>query len=192
MKQLPEGSHDNISSTVIAAALRVNDVQVRKDLALLSDKGKPKTGYITKELIADLEHFLGYTTTSSAVLIGAGNLGKALLEYKNFEKYGLKIVAAFDNNPELVGRVIGGIKVIAAADMEKTCRRLNVHIGIIAVPERYAQEACDKLVSCGMLAVWNFAPVNLATPEGIIVRNEDMASSLSILTKQLDGLLMKR
>ncbi len=185
MKQLPLGDSDNISSTVIAAALGVNNVQVRKDLAIASDGGKPRVGHMTKDLIADLEHFLGYDNCSNAVLVGAGNMGNTLLSYDNLEQYGIKIVAAFDCEPDLIGTAVGNVKILDVERMADICRRLDVNIGIVAVPPLHAQEVCEELISGGIRAVWNFAPVNLSVPETVTVKNEDMATSLAILRKQL-------
>ncbi len=185
MKQLPQGSPDNISSTVISTALGIHDVQVRKDLAIVSDGGKPKIGYITKDLVADLEHFLGHDNYTDAVLVGAGNLGRAFLSYENFKKYGLKIVAAFDSALELIGTEVNGVHIIDSGKIKNMCERLNIHIGIIAVPAFCAQDICDQLVEGGVRAIWNFSPVNLSVPQNIIVKNEDMAASLAVLTRQL-------
>jgi len=185
MKQLPQDGFENISSAVIASALGIHDVQVRKDLALVSDGGKPKVGHITKDLIADLEHFLGHDNYTDAVLVGAGNLGKAFLSYENFKQYGLKIVAAFDIAPDLTGIAINGVQVLDAGKITDICRRLNIHVGIITVPAPCAQEACDKLTEGGVRAIWNFSPVTLNVPQGIIIKNEDMAASLAMLTRQL-------
>ena len=185
MKQLPEGSPNNISSTVISDALGVHDVQVRKDLAIVSDGGKPKIGYITKDLISDLEHFLNHDNYSDAVLVGAGNLGKAFLSYENFKSYGLKIVVAFDSDPKLIGQTVDNVQVLDAKKIENICERMAIHIGIITVPAYCAQEVCDQLVAGGVRAIWNFAPVNLDVPKNIIIKNEDMAASLAVLTRQL-------
>ena len=185
MKHLPEGSPDNISSTVISAALGIHDVQVRKDLAIVSDRGKPKIGYITKDLVADLEHYLGHDNYADAVLVGAGNLGRAFLSYENFKMYGLEIVAAFDSSPDVIGAEVNNVQILDAAKIENMCERLNIHIGIIAVPASCAQDICDQLIAGGVRAIWNFSPVNLNVPKNIIVRNEDLAASLAVLTRQL-------
>jgi redox-sensing transcriptional repressor len=185
MQQLPEDSPENISSTVISAALGIHDVQVRKDLAMVSDGGRPKVGYITKNLLADLEHFLGHDNYTDAVLVGAGNLGRAFLSYDNFKQYGLKIVAAFDNNPQLVGSSISNVQVLDAEKIANICQRLKIHIGIITVPAGCAQAVCDQLILGGVRAIWNFSPLNLSVPAHIIVKNEDMAASLAVLTRQL-------
>ena len=185
MKQLPEGSPENISSAVISAALGIHDVQVRKDLAIASDRGKPKIGYITKDLIADLEHFLGHDNYTDAVLVGVGNLGRAFLYYENFKRYGLKIVAAFDVDLKLIGTTVNDVQVFDTEKITNICDRLNIHIGIITTPAIYAQEVCNQLVAGGVRAIWNFSPINLIAPKKIIVRNEDMAVSLALLTRQL-------
>ena len=159
LKSLPEGSSVNISATALAAGLHMGEVQVRKDLALVSSGGRPKIGYNRAALIADIEQFLGYGNTNDAVLIGAGKLGRALLGYSGFAEYGLNIVAAFDANPQLV---------------------------IITVPAEQAQGVCDLLISNGILAIWNFAPKHLNVPDHILVQNENMAASLALLCKHLN------
>ncbi|MDR1322538.1 MAG: redox-sensing transcriptional repressor Rex [Gracilibacteraceae bacterium] len=185
LQQLPEGGPLNVSAAGIAAELALSDIQVRKDLAAVSRGGRPRVGYVTRELVADLEHFLGRDNSSDAALVGAGHLGQALLSYENFASYGLKIVVAFDNDPRLIGRTINGKAVMDAAKMANLCRRLSIRIGIITVPSAFAQGVCDTLIAGGILAVWNFAPVNLKTPERIVVKNEDMAASLAVLTKRM-------
>jgi redox-sensing transcriptional repressor len=185
MKQLPEDAPDTISSSMISAALGIYDVQVRKDLALVSDKGKPKIGYIRKELIQDIECFLGYDKFTEAAIVGVGNLGHALLSYENFEKYGLRIVAAFDTDPKLIGTTIGKTKVIDAEKISNLCERLGIRIGIITVPSQHAQDVCDRLVQGGVKAIWNFAPIDLQVPDDVIVKNEDLVASLAVLTRQL-------
>lgn len=180
---LPEDAPKNISATTIAEALQLNDVQVRKDLASVSSSGKPKVGYNVKDLIAELEAFLGYNDIDNAVIVGAGSLGKALLNYSGFKAYGLNIIAAFDlceEPTEFQGKTIFPI-----AQLGSFCRKVNVHIGIITVPASSAQEICDLLVESGIRAIWNFAPVHLVVPDGILVQNENMASSLALLSNHL-------
>lgn len=183
IKGLPEDAPKNISATTIAEALQLNDVQVRKDLASVSSSGKPKVGYNVKDLIAELEAFLGYNDIDNAVIVGAGSLGKALLNYSGFKAYGLNIIAAFDlceEPTEFQGKTIFPI-----AQLESFCRKVNIHIGIITVPASSAQEICDLLVNSGIRAIWNFAPVHLVVPDGILVQNENMASSLALLSNHL-------
>ena len=185
LKSLPEGEHMNISATAIAEALHLHDVQVRKDLAVVSTGGRPKIGYITKDLIADLQRYLGYDNTENAVVVGAGNLGRALLSYDGFAAYGLNIVAAFDSEESLTGQVINGKEIFSVEKLEDLCSRMKIRIGIITVPATAAQAICDKLIRGGVLAVWNFAPVHLNVPEDVLVQNENMAASLALLSKHL-------
>ena len=183
IKGLPEDAPKNISATTIAEALQLNDVQVRKDLASVSSSGKPKVGYNVKDLIAEPEAFLGYNDIDNAVIVGAGSLGKALLNYSGFKAYGLNIIAAFDLCEEPTE--FQGKTVFPIAQLESYCRKVNIHIGIITVPASSAQEICDLLVNSGIRAIWNFAPVHLVVPDGILVQNENMASSLALLSNHL-------
>ena len=179
-----------ISSTAIAEGLSLNAVQVRKDLAVISSvAGKPKLGFEIADLIAGINRFLGYDNVTDAVLVGAGGLGRALVGYGGFKNYGLNIVAAFDTSPKLIGKSFGGVQVFDAAETSRLVRRLNVLIGIIAVPKEAAQQVADELVEGGVRAIWNFAPANLVLPQGIAVKNEDMAASLAILSKRLAQIL---
>ena len=186
LKALPSEASANISATALAAGLHMGEVQVRKDLALVSDGGRPKIGYNREHLIADIENFLGYGNSNDAVLIGAGKLGRALLGYGGFAEYGLNIVAAFDANDTLIGTTNGGKPIMHLSRLAETCRRFKVKIGIITVPAEYAQGVCDLLIENGILAIWNFAPKHLNVPDGILVQNENMAASLALLCKHLN------
>ena len=176
----------NVSAPMIAKALNLNEVQVRKDLAAISSSGgRPKTGYNASELTSDIERFLGYQNVNEAVLVGTGHLGRALLSYRGFEHYGLEIIAAFDSDPSLWNTTFNGITVFPPEKMAGIAERLKLHIGIITVPAPHAQEVCDRLVEAGVRAIWNFAPTVLRVPEGILVQNENMASSLALLCNHL-------
>ena len=185
---MPEAP-EYISATTLANALRLGEVQVRKDLACISDAGKPKVGYMTKDLVAVLENYLG-NDVNDAVLVGVGHLGKALMAYKGFEEYGFKIVAGFDLDPALIGREVAGKKVFGVDKMENLIRRLGIKIGIITLPKECAQETADKLIAAGIRAIWNFSPAYIIVPENVAVKNENMASSLAVLSKQLKELLL--
>ena len=186
LKALPSEASANISATALAAGLHMGEVQVRKDLALVSDGGRPKIGYNREHLIADLEQFLGYGNSNDAVLIGAGKLGRALLGYGGFAEYGLNIVAAFDANDTLIGTTNGGKPIMHLSRLGEVCQRYKIKIGIITVPAEYAQGVCDLLIENGILAIWNFAPKHLNVPDGILVQNENMAASLALLCKHLN------
>ncbi len=178
-----------ISATAIANLLDLNHVQVRKDLSCASSAGRPKVGYETKVLIRDLQEFLDYNNTKVAVIVGAGDLGKALLGYNGFNSYGLNVVAAFDTNKEICGSQIKGKPIYSTDVLDKKIKELNVVIGIITTPAQYAQETCDRLVKNGVKAIWNFAPISLNVPKDIIVQNENMATSLAILSSKLNDIL---
>lgn len=175
----------NISAPIIADSLNLNEVQVRKDLALVSNGGRPKTGYKINELIEDIKSFLGYDNVNEAILVGAGHLGKALLSYKGFDEYGLNIVAALDVDETLVGTTVNGKQILSVEKMKDLCKRLNVHIGIITVPPESAQLVCDMLIESGILAIWNFSSTHLSVPKHILVQNENIATSLAVLSKHL-------
>ena len=186
LKALPSEASANISATALAAGLHMGEVQVRKDLALVSDGGRPKIGYNREHLIADIENFLGYGNSNDAVLIGAGKLGRALLGYGGFAEYGLNIVAAFDANDTLIGTTNGGKPIMHLSRLGEVCQRYKIKIGIITVPAESAQGVCDLLIENGILAIWNFAPKHLNVPDGILVQNENMAASLALLCKHLN------
>lgn len=185
LKTLPDAT--NISSAAIAAALSLGEVQVRKDLAGVSCAGKPKTGYLAANLIRDIEEFLGYNNVKDAIIVGAGKLGKALLNYSGFARYGLNIVASFDINAKENDK-----KVFSLEKLEDLCRRMNIKIGIITVPAQSAQSVCDLLVANEILAIWNFAPVHLSVPKHILLQNENMAVSLALLSNHLKKTLIKK
>ena len=174
-----------ISASAIAAHFGLNHVQVRKDLGAVSGTGRPKTGYDVAQLIDQIERRLGCYGQMNAVLVGAGNLGKALLSYPGFSDFGLNILAAFDTDPALVGAEINGKTVLLASEIETFCLKNQIRLGIITAPIGAAQAICDRLISCGVEAIWNFAPTILRAPENVLVENENLASSLAILSKHL-------
>ena len=180
-----------ISATTLANALGMGDVQVRKDLAMVSDGGRPKVGYLRENLIEDIEQFLGYDNTTDAVLIGAGKLGLALMGYEGFEAYGLNILAAFDRQPAAT-RTEEGKMIYSIDRLEYYCRSHKVLMAIITVPAASAQEVCDRLIKCGIKAIWNFAPTHLEVPEHILVQNENMATSLAVLSMHLKAQIKEK
>ena len=191
LKSLPEGTATHISATALANALGMGEVQVRKDLAMVSDGGRPKVGYLRETLIYDIEQFLGYDNTTDAVIIGAGKLGQALMGYKGFEEYGLNILAAFDRNPKME-MTDDGKPVYSMDKLEKFCRTHKVLMGIITVPGSGAQEVCDKLIASGIKAVWSFAPTHLEVPSHILVQYENMATSLAVLSMHLQAQIKEK
>ena len=185
LKSIATHGNPTISSGGIAQALGLGEVQVRKDLGLISGAGKPKIGYYVKELIAHIEDALGTAATTNAVIVGAGKLGLALLGYDGFKEFGINILAAFDKNSEKLCDWGNNKKVLAMSDLKDYCLNNDVKIGIITVPEKEAYSVYDVLKGCGVSAVWNFAPARLAPTDGIKVRNENMAAALAVLAADL-------
>ncbi len=185
LKKLNRQGVENVSSTAIAERLYLNPVQVRKDIsAVSSSAGKPKTGFVTKELIKDISDYLGYNRDTEAVIVGVGQLGGALLGYTNFNSYGLDIIAGFDNNLTRNAE-INGKPIFPVNQLTGLVQRLGVKIGIIAVPKASAQSVCDMMVNSGIRAIWNFAPTHLDVPSNVVLKNEDMAASLALLSLKL-------
>ena len=175
LKKIQKEGEKFVSSTTIAKKLNLNDVQVRKDLAIVSRSGgKPKVGYE------------GVDQNNRSVLVGVGSLGRALLNYNGFNEYGLSIVKAFDVKNDLLFTNINNIEILPLDTLEEFCKKNEIHIGIITVPHQFAQEVCDKLVEAGVKAIWNFAPTKLNVSEDILIQNENMASSLAILCRHLN------
>ena len=171
-----------VSATKMAKGLKLGDVLVRKDLQMISGEGKPKVGYEKADLMTKLGLYLeNVDKKNSAVIIGAGKLGCALLCYQGFLDYGVEILAAFDNDEKKIGTVVSGKSIYSEAELEQFCKENGVSIGIITVPATCAQEICDRLVSYGIRAVWNFAPVTLNVSDDIIVQQENLALSLAYL-----------
>ena len=186
LKSMPDTAPPHISATALANALGMGEVQVRKDLAMVSDGGRPKIGYLRESLVEDIEQFLGYDNTTDAVLIGAGKLGQALMGYKGFDEYGLNILAAFDANPKMEV-TDEGKPVYHISKLAPFCRSHKVLMGIITVPAEGAQEVADQLIAGGIKAIWNFAPTHLDVPRNILVQNENMATSLAVLSVHLQA-----
>lgn len=185
LKGLPDKEQGTISATAIAKALSLGEVQVRKDLAAVSGAGKPKIGYIINDLIYDLKNQLGYERLTHAVLVGAGKLGKALLDYDGFEEYGVKITAAFDCNEQVIQTGKTSKAILPIGELERYCRANDIRLGIITVGKGSAQEVCDRLVGSGITAIWNFAPCALKIPNGILLKQENLALSLAYLNNQI-------
>ena len=182
LRSLPE-IRRTISATAIAKALSLGDVQVRKDLASVCGAGKPKIGYETDKLITDIKSHLGCERLTNAVLVGAGKLGRALLDYDGFEDFGVKIVAGFDCNETVLTK--GTKDILTIRDIEVYCRKHDVKLGIITVGQGSAQDVCDKLVESGIKAIWNFAPVTLKVPNEVLLKQENLALSLAYLKGQI-------
>lgn len=184
LKSLPK-ERRYVSSGLIAEALDMGEVLVRKDLAYTSATGRPRVGYVTEELIAALEDFLCCNGTRNAVIVGVGALGKAVTGYGGFKNYGIEIVAAFDSNPKKIGTSVAGKPVYDIADAAEVLGRLNAELAVICVPAACAQEAAVLLIKNGIKAILNFAPVMIKAPEHVAVRHIDVAANLAVLSSMI-------
>ena len=174
-----------ISSARIAEAAGVNAAQVRKDLSFFGEFGQPGVGYYTEELLASLKQMMGLDDGLEVVVVGAGALGSALINYPGFEDRGFNIVAVFDSNPAKVGHRLRGYEVMDFVRLKEVVAPHNVSIGIIAVPRLSAQDVADALIDAGVHGIVNFAPVTLKVLEGVVVRNVDLTLQLETLAFHL-------
>jgi len=143
-------------------------------------------GHSREELIDRITEVLGSSVWNAAVLVGVGNLGRALMCYEGFEPYGMSVLAGFDVNPELVGTVINEKTVHHIDELQDFIRKNGVSIGIIAVPVPFAQDVCDRMVAAGIRGILSFAPAHLSAPANVVVRHEDFAVSLALLAMSMD------
>ena len=186
IRKMQQQGDKYVSAAAVAQSLNLNPVLVRKDLSGVSSvEGKPRAGFEIDTLLHDLSEFLGYNKVDEAILVGVGSLGRLILTNTEFSSMGLDIAVGFDKDPDLVGLQIGSKYILPMEKMESYIKRTGVKIGIITVPADQAQSVCDQMVECGILAIWNFAFTLLNVPKGILVKNENLPSSLAVLSQQL-------
>lgn len=173
-----EAGSEHVFSHELAAAVGVSPEQVRRDLMNFKLKGTPQRGYPIKEFMTELYAHLESSSLTKMVLVGVGNLGKAILSYFLKRRPNLSIVAAFDQDPEKVNRVYSGCQVHHIGQLEKTVLRERAAVGIVTVPAASAQEAADTLVKAGVKGIVNFAPVQLKLPAGIFLEQLDITLSI--------------
>ncbi len=175
-----------VATPELARYMNLGEIVIRKDLAITGVTGQPGVGYKVKELIDAIKSYLNWDNDSEAVLVGAGSLGSALLGYEGFEEYGLRIIAAFDSDPEKIGLEVRGRSVFDVDRLEELVARLQVRMGIICVPAAFAQEVADRMVRGGIKAIWNFANVSLKVPDDVIVQREVIAGGLAVLSVKMN------
>lgn len=170
-----------VSSSQLGEALGVNDAQVRKDLAYLGSLGQPGIGYYTRELITALRHRLGVDRTWNAVVVGVGNLARALLRYRGFTQQGFQFVALFDADPHKVGQSVEGLEIYAPAKLSEVIAATKAELAVVAVPAETAQQVADALVAAGIRGILNFAPITLRLPPNVSLIAVDLAVQLEQL-----------
>lgn len=185
LELLEERAQNTISSKQLGDALGLTDAQVRKDLAFFGQFGHPGIGYKVPELIGKLRKILGTDRSWNAAIVGAGNIGRALMPYARFRRKGFEIVAVFDRDPAVQGTVIAGHKVRPMSDLPQLVKERNILIGIIAVPAESAQEVADHLIAAGVRGILNFAPVRLDVHDQVSILSVDFSLSLEQLAFQV-------
>lgn len=187
LDKLIDNDNEMVSSKMISQDLGLGEVQVRKDLNIISGKGKPKIGYIASDLRNDLESLIRNEEKTNVVIIGAGKIGEALANYNGFKKYGFNIIAVFDNDLNKIGKKISD-KAILSIDMLKVfCLENDVEIVMLAVPSKETKNVCDILKESRIKGILNFTKSKIDIQENICVRNVDMASLLIMLAVEINN-----
>ena len=186
IKLMKDKGEQYVSSTQISKEINIDASQIAKDLSYVNISGRTRVGYNIDALIEVLESFLGFTNMHKAFLFGVGSLGGALLRDSGLRHFGLEIVAAFDVNPELVGKDLGGIPIFHSDDFEAKMKEYDVNIGVLTVPINIAQEITNKMVDGGIKAVWNFTPFRIRVPENIVVQNTSLYAHLAVMFNRLN------
>ena len=180
-----EQEQATISSKQLGEALGLTDAQVRKDLACFGQFGHPGIGYRVPELMDQLRRILGTDHRWTVAIVGAGNIGRALMPYGRFARKGFDIVAIFDRDPAVVGTRVGDHRVRPMEELGTLVRERDIRIGIVAVPAPEAQEAADRLIEAGVVGILNFAPVRLDVRDAVSVVSVDLSLSLEQLAFQV-------
>jgi redox-sensing transcriptional repressor len=171
-----------ISSERLAELAGVNAAKVRKDLSYLGSYGTRGVGYDVEYLLHEISRELGLTRDWPVVIVGIGNLGRALANYRGFGARGFRVVALVDSNPELIGDEVADLRVEGIDDLDRIVSEREIAIGILATPAAVAQEVADRLVTAGVTSVLNFAPAVISVPDGVSLRKVDLAIELQILS----------
>jgi len=170
-----------VSSSQLGEAVGVSDAQVRKDLAMLGNLGQPGIGYATPELIAAIRRTLGIDREWKAVLVGVGNLARALLRYRGFQQQGFRLVALCDSDPAKVGQVVEGLTIKSTNEISEVVAKTGAELGILTVPAEAAQAVTDQLAAGGIRGLLNFAPAVLKMPPGVSLVTVDLTVQLEQL-----------
>lgn len=174
-----------ISSKQLGESLGLTDAQVRKDLAYFGQFGHPGIGYRVDELISQVKHILGTDKTWNVLLVGAGNLGRALMAYQGFDAKGFRLAAVFDSSPNLIGHQQGPFTIQPLSELHDTIQKQQIRLGIIAVPADFAQDVADQLVKAGIKGLLNFAPVSITVPQDVSLNAVDLAVQLEQIAFQV-------
>lgn len=182
---LLEAGVERISSNDLSKKMQVTASQIRQDLNNFGGFGQQGYGYNVKYLYTEIGKILGLDKDHNFIIIGAGNLGQALANYVDFEKRGFKLEGIFDVNPVLEGIAVRGIEIQMISNLPFFLREKNIEIAILTLPKNKAKDMADILIENGIKAIWNFAHIDLETPEDVIVENVHLSESLMTLSYNL-------
>lgn len=182
LSELESYGTEKVSSSRMSKDMNLNASQIRRDLNCFGGFGQQGYGYQVSRLKQEIMRILGIGTVHRAVILGAGNIGQALLKYRGFFDEGYQIVAVFDADKSVIGKDVGGITVKPMYSMADFVAENAIDIGIIAVPKQYAQGLADELVALGVKGIWNFAPVDVEARKGVSVENVHLSDSIYVLS----------
>ena len=180
LNELMKNDVDRISSKELGEKIGFTASQIRQDLNCFGDFGQQGYGYNVRDLYHQISAILGLNTTYNTIIVGAGNIGQAIANYR-FGRLGINLTGIFDANPELIGKEIRDVKILDTKEISKHIEENSTDIGVICVPRTNAQKVCDEMVEYGVKAIWNFAPVVLIVPEDVTVENVHLSVSLMTL-----------
>lgn len=180
-------SLETITSAQLGQALDIDPTQVRKDFGAIGLMGISRVGYEVCEVCRAIRTVFGFDRPYPAVLVGAGHLGNALLTYGGFARYGLRIVAAFDNDPEKIGQTSGGMEIRPLRSLKPYIKSHGIKMAILTTPVSVSQNLTDRVVDAGVKAIWNFTPTRLTAPPDVLIRNEHISMGLAQLAYHLNG-----
>lgn len=178
---------ETITSAQLGEALDVDPSQVRKDFGAIGLVGVSRVGYDICEVCRAIRTVLGFDQTYAAVLVGAGHLGSALLAYSGFDRYGLQIVAAFDSDPEKIGRDVGGFTILPISKLRPFIEEHRIPVAMLTTPVEASQRLAELVSRAGVRAIWNFTPTRLSVPDGVLARNEHISVGLAQIAYHLNS-----
>lgn len=183
--EIMESGVERISSGELSKKMNVTASQIRQDLNNFGGFGQQGYGYNVKYLYVEIGKILGVDKQHNMIIIGTGNLGRALANYANFEKRGFVLIGLFDKNPKLIGKKVRGIAVQSMKNLEEFAKDNKIDIATLAIPKAEAVKVAEKLAECGVRAIWNFAHTDLNLPKNIVVENVHLSESLMQLSYNL-------
>lgn len=187
LHQLLEEGIERISSRELSQLMKITSSQLRQDLSYFGEFGQQGYGYRVETLYRAISGILGLENNYTAVIVGAGNIGRAIINYGGFRRRGLKIIGVFDSNPQVIGQPIGNLTVLNVEELSVFLKDHPVDIGVISTPVHSAQEVANILMRAGVRGIWNFAPIMLEKINDVIIEDIHLGDSLMTLFFKLNA-----